>query len=385
MASFPWDDALGYPTREVSVGKLLGVALVVTYLLSHPLRRRTPLPWPLWAVGAFLVVAAVSLVRSGRIADGATQAMRYVLFAALAVLVVQLVTDRARLTSLVQVFVASSTVAAAVGTFRFLTSMTGRASGPIGEANDFAYVLAAAIPLAVHLAWRRPERRVVWAAASVVLGVTVALTLSRGAIVGLAVAALWAALQSRAIARALVAVALVGGVLGLGLVAVDSSFVDRRLHAKVAVADENWASRKALWRAALDMAAEEPILGVGTGLYPHRAAEFVVDEPYRIVEPVAHNAYLEILAEDGALGLVAFVAFVAGSGVMLVRTGRRARGGGDGEGWALALALQASLVVAVVGAGFLSVQIAPPIWLTCSLAVPVAATVQTRARSGAGP
>ena len=166
VASFPWDDALGYPTREISVGKLLGAGLVVTYLLSRPHRRWVPVPKVFWVLLAFLGVLAVSLLRSGRVADGAVQSMRYVLFAVFYFLVVQLITDRARLMRLAQVFVVSSAVAAMVGTFRFLTSMTGRASGPIGEANDFAYVLATAVPLAVYLAWRKREHRVIWLVAT---------------------------------------------------------------------------------------------------------------------------------------------------------------------------------------------------------------------------
>jgi putative inorganic carbon (HCO3(-)) transporter len=375
VASFPWDDALGYPTREVSVGKLLGVALVVSYLASRPHRRWVPVPKVFWVLLAFLGVLVVSLLRSGRVADGAVQSMRYALFAAFAFLVVQLITDRARLVRLAEVFVVSSAAAAVVGTFRFLTSMTGRASGPIGEANDFAYMLATATPLALYLAWRQRERRALWLLASGVLLITIALTLSRGAIVGLGLAALWAALHSRTIAKGLVA-AIAGVVLLGGVVlAVDSKWVDDRLNAKTAVVDENWASRKALWRGAIDMFQEEPLLGVGTGLYPHRAAEFVYDEPWRIVEPVAHNAYLEVLAEDGVIGLTLFVAFIGGSWVILARARRAARRADDADGAWLALAVQASAIVAVVSAAFLSVQVAPPIWLTAAMGLALASSI----------
>jgi O-antigen ligase len=273
------------------------------------------------------------------------------------------------------VFVVSSTVAATVGSFRFLASMAGRASGPIGEANDFAYVLATAVPLAVYLAWRHREHRVLWLVAGVVLLVTIALTFSRGAVVGLAVAALWAALHSRTVAKGLVGAVVGAAVVGGVLVAVDSPWVNDRLHAKTAVADENWASREALWRGAIDMFQEQPLLGVGTGLYPHRAAEFVRGEPWGIVEPVAHNAYLEVLAEDGAVGLTLFVVFIAGSWIILVRARRAARDADDTDAAWLALAVQGSAIVAVVSAASLSVQIAAPIWLTAAMAVPLAASV----------
>jgi putative inorganic carbon (HCO3(-)) transporter len=375
VATFSWDDALGYPTREVSVGKLLGVVLVVAYLASRPHSRWVTVPKVFWILLAFICVLVVSLLRSGRLADGAVQSMRYVLFAVFYFLVVQLVTDRTRLMRLAAVFVVSSMAAAVVGSFRFLASMTGRASGPIGEANDFAYALATAVPLAFYLAWRYRQHRVFWLVASGVLLVTIALTFSRGAVVGLAVAGLWAALHSRRIAKGLVAGIVAVAVIGGTLLAIDFHWVSQRINAKTAVADENWASREALWGGAIAMFEEEPLLGVGTGLYPHRAAEFVHGEPWGIVEPVAHNAYLEVLAEDGAIGLSLFVAFIAGTWITLVRARRAARRAGDTDGAWFTLAVQASAIVAVVSAGFLSVQTAPPIWLTAAMAVPLAASM----------
>ncbi|HTI78506.1 MAG TPA: O-antigen ligase family protein [Mycobacterium sp.] len=385
VATFPWDDALGYPTREVSVGKLLGVALVVAYLASRPHRRWVPVPKVFWVLLVFLGVLAVSLLRSGRVADGVVEFLRYCMFAAFAFLVVQLVTDRARLVRLAEVFVISSTAAAAVGTFRFLVSTTGRASGPIGEANDFAYVLATAVPLALYLAWRHRERQVLWLLATGILLVTIALTFSRGACVALALAGLWAAMHNRTIAKRLVATVAGVALLGGAVLALNSKWVEDRINAKTAVADENWASRRALWRGAIEMFQQEPLLGVGTGLYPHRAAEFVHDEPWGINEPVAHNAYLEVLAEDGVVGLTLFVAFIGGSWVGLVRARCAARTVDDADGAGLALAVQASAIVAVVGAVFLSVQIQPPIWFTAAMGVALAASIGADAPARRSP
>jgi O-antigen ligase len=123
------------------------------------------------------------------------------------------------------------------------------------------------------------------------------------------------------------------------------------------------------------MFREQPVLGVGTGLYPHRAAEFVHGEPYRIVEPVAHNAYLEVLAENGVIGLILFVVFIGGSWVVVTRARRAARRVDDVDGAQMALAIQAGTIVAVVGAMFLSVQIAAPIWLTAAMGLVLAAHI----------
>lgn len=66
--------------------------------------------------------------------------------------------------------------------------------------------------------------------------------------------------------------------------------------------------RLAHWQAALDMAEDKPILGVGLGNYE------AVYNRYRLInwrEPLghAHNYYLNILAETGIPGLFAYAAF----------------------------------------------------------------------------
>ena len=66
--------------------------------------------------------------------------------------------------------------------------------------------------------------------------------------------------------------------------------------------------RLAHWQAALNMAEDRPLLGVGLGNYE------VVYDRYRLInwrEPLghAHNYYLNILAETGMLGLFAYVTF----------------------------------------------------------------------------
>jgi O-antigen ligase len=378
IAAFPWDDALGYPTRTVSVVKLLGLALAGAYLLTTARTERLRMPPLLWPVLAFVVVMTVSLVLAGDVREGLTQALRYVLFAGFVFLLVQIVTDRRQIVVVAQVFVASAAVAGVVGSFRFLTSMAGRASGPIGEANDFAYVLATALPLALFLVWRGGRWKPAWVVATGVLTVTVGLTLSRGALLGLGLALVWAALHGRTTVRASAAVVVCLGVIAAGLLVFERPFVEERLNAKVAVSDENWASRQALWHGALDMAADHPVLGVGTGLYRERADEYVDGDPYLIERPVAHSAYLEVLAENGALGLVAFLAFVIGSWVLLVGAHRSARAAEDDDGAHLAAALQGCWIVAAVAAAFLSVQIAPPLWLVGGLAVPLAATMPAR-------
>lgn len=76
----------------------------------------------------------------------------------------------------------------------------------------------------------------------------------------------------------------------------------------VDINDENYAvlERLAHWQAALDMAQEQPWLGVGFGNYePAYADHALINWPYPLGH--AHNYYLNLLAETGAVGLAAYL------------------------------------------------------------------------------
>jgi O-antigen ligase len=330
---------------------------------------RTPLVLgpTLPALVVFNVLLVVTLLTSDDIGQGLPQLLRYASFAALFVLIAQIVQNRTQVIVLVSVLTGSAALASVVGLGRFFTEVSDRVAGPIADANDFAYLLATVLPLGVYLILRGGRARIVWFLATVVIGVAIVGTLSRGTAVSLVVMALW--LMTRASLRSVAATLLVFGVLAAGALAFQRDFIEDRLYTKSVAADESIESRQALWRGALEMAGDHPVLGVGTGQYRFRAAEYVVDDPFDLYQPLAHNAYLEVLAENGVLGLVAFGAYIVGTWLVL-RSVRRARADDDDrDAQHLVTALQASFIAAVVGAMFLSVQITPPLWFLGALAV----------------
>jgi phosphatidylglycerophosphate synthase len=77
------------------------------------------------------------------------------------------------------------------------------------------------------------------------------------------------------------------------------------------------------------------------------------------------------MAEIGALGLFAFVAFLVSSWRLLGRARRRAVAEDDRDGRRLTTAMQASLIVAIVAGVFLSEQLTTPFWLFGALAAVV--------------
>jgi putative inorganic carbon (hco3(-)) transporter len=246
---------------------------------------------------------------------------------------------------------------------QFLSGEADRAGGPISNPVDFGYLLAAFLPIAVYLMLEDKERRVLWIACIPPIVAAILATLSRGALVGLGALLVWGVATRRIklgwlVGSAFTLAAIVGFALLLW-----GPLIEERVEQKSDVASENLQSREALWRGAVLMSMDNPVTGVGPNRYGPESVDYVRDNPVVIEEPVAHNAYLEILAENGPFALLAFVAFLAGSWMMLARQRRASRRARDPAGSRLATALQASLLVAIVGALFLSEQLTIPFWL----------------------
>jgi O-antigen ligase len=373
VAAFPWDDMLGFPTETVSIIKILGALLMIGYFLRALSRDEdVRLPSTLPALVAFVMLVLLSLMLSGDVESGLSKTLRYLLFGAFTFLFVQLVRSRAELVTILRVLVTSSTVAALYGIVNFVTGHVERVSGPIGEANDFAYVLASVLPFGVYLTLRDRRLRVLWALCSAVIVLALFGTLSRGALVGVAAVVLWAVATRRTrVGGVLAGTVVVAGTLLLAFT-LWRPLIDERLAAKSVVAQANVDSRQAYWSAAARMAADHPILGVGPGRFGIEASKYVLNDPINIERPVVHNSYLEVLAEGGVPTLIAFIALIFGSWRLLARARVRFRERDDRDGLRIVAATQASLVVAIVSANFLSVQITIPLWLLAGIAAVLA-------------
>jgi O-antigen ligase/tetratricopeptide (TPR) repeat protein len=175
----------------------------------------------------------------------------------------------------------------------------------------------------------RPESgaRLLHGVAALLAGASLALSLSRGAIVavGAALLALGLCLAAGGLARRR---ALAAGLLFLALALLLGrlawSGIGERFAALRANPDVVDAVRAGLWRDTLRIAADFPLLGAGVGsfarIYPSYRTipgSLAVDHP--------HNDYLEILAGGGVAGLGLFAWFVAAVLLAVARAGRRRR------------------------------------------------------------
>jgi len=369
VAALPWEGLLGFPTETVTVAKLLGLLVFVSVAISVVSgERRLRAPSTGVAVTILALAVGISLTLSPDPAAGVAKTLSYLLFIAFFFAVVQLVDDRRDLVRILRVITLSVTAAGCWGLAAFLSGEEARAAGPIEDPNDFGYLMAATLPMALYLAVGRTPDRWLWRACVPILLAAMLATFSRGVLVALAAAAVWAIATRRIRLGGLAATgAAIVAVLAAGLL-LFGSLIGERVEQKESIASENVSSRQALWRGAVAMTADRPLVGVGPGRFGVESVDYVRDDPIALRDPVVHNSYLEILAETGPVALAAFVAFIAGTWLSLSRLGRGRRAAGDVDGRKLVTALQASLLIAIVGALFLSQQLAAPFWLVGALA-----------------
>jgi len=380
VAATPWEGWLAYPTETVTLVKLLGLLLVVSYMFRLlATRERLTFPSTTIAVVLFVLLAGLSLIAGGDIQGGLEKWVRYLSFAGFFLIATQLVRDRAQVIPVLKVLVLSGAAAGAVGAVRFLAGTVDRARGPIADTNDFAFLLAVLLPIAAYLFIRERTGRPIWGACFMVLLTSTLATLSRGALVALAALGVWLILSGRIRWRALAAaLAVVVGLVGITALAAPGLLTDR-LEARERTTEDAARTREALWDAALDMSVDHPVLGVGTGRFETELPNYVRDAPSGVGNPgaegsvkTAHGTYVEILAEGGIVTLAAFVAFLAGSWRLLSRSRTESARAGDMDGLLLASALQASLMVALIAGTFLSMQVNIAFWLLGALAAALA-------------
>lgn len=227
-----------------------------------------------------------------------------------------------------------------------------RAFGTFGQPNPFGALMGLTLPLALGTAWgylisawqhrRELARWKMDVALMALYGIMAGIILggllvswSRGAWIGFAAAVvvmIW--LTPPKLWQGTLAMVAVGGILvGLwsaGLLPTSvsdritsftedfSGFKDMR---GAVINDENFAvvERLAHWQAAVRMAEERPIFGVGFGNYEAAYEKFaLVNWPLALGH--AHNYYLNLLAETGLVGLIAYLVM----GLIIIRLTFRA-------------------------------------------------------------
>lgn len=366
VASFYFDSYLAVGLGLLTIGKLVGVLTGGAWFFSWAVARRPVVVDSLfWVLGGLTAWIALALAAAYDSLAGMAVASRYLTFFLLVFLVVQTVnSDRRQAARLVDVAVAAAAVSAVLGLLNFFVLHADRAGGPLADPNDFGFLLAVTVPLAMLAARRaaRPVRQALAVLALTLIAAAILVSFSRGALIGLAAAGTWAVATRRLAVRWGVIAAT--GVLAVALVIYhwEPQLVESGLERKQHVASSNVDARLVAWSVAGQEFASSPLLGVGPGNFESRFDEFGLPVETGQGPITTHNAYLNVLAELGAPGLALFVAYLAMSWARL-----RRRAPGDPDGDALQSALAAGFLIAMVGSFFLTEQFYSPLWLLPAL------------------
>jgi O-antigen ligase len=335
---------------------LLVYAVLVTRTTTE-LRRTS---WLAGAVLVFVGAAAASSFQALEPAESVKKMFIFLTAAALFFTVIHVCRTRRQLVAVAAGGVVALLIASGQGVLQryvgeFSThgfeaggEIVRRVQGSFGHPNQYGGFVAVLIPLAVaFVATRAFPLALRWMAAAALALALPALVFSyvRGAIAALVIGSLiWLALlRPRAAALAAVGVAVVG-----------FAFAPATLRERF---ESNTTSggdvtlREDLWGAALDIYADHPVLGVGLNNFgeayaqlpavlPNATQRRLLHNTEVLTPPHAANQYLNILAEQGVVGIAAFAlfAFVA---VAAVYRGSRAV---DPAARAISLAMGAGLL-----------------------------------------
>jgi len=232
--------------------------------------------------------------------------------------------------------------------------------GMLKDNNDLCLALNMNIPILFYLGMANKKamvRRLCWIA-MLLCGVAVLITGSRGGFLTLAAVTGILVLKSR--------YRVVGAAMGMTLVFLFIIFLPKDIRERLETLkdptkESSAASRLYAWGVAMNMIAENPVLGIG---YSNFLGNFRRYESNRVGRPggglegdqhVAHNSYLQVWAESGTPAFLGFLTMII-STILLMRRLRRRMRARAGPRWFLCYThmIEVSLCAFLIGGTFLN-------------------------------
>jgi O-antigen ligase len=366
----------------LSVMKGVGLLLFLSWMAASSTRGRSQVrsfaaanPVITWAAVALVGWSTMSIAWADSTSAAASSTERYLLNALLLPIVFGAVRRREHFVVVAAAFVAGAAASAAYG---FVQTVDGRLAGTIGDPNEEAAVLVAALALTAGLFATLPKespKRFWCLVAGLVCVLGLLNTVSRGGLVALVCMLIAGAIfggrwRSRAIAL------LVAGVTALGIYYAILAPGSARSHA----ASSSTSGRSDLWKVGWRMFQANPILGVGSGNFNHATIHYVADSgaltraDLIIDAPkVAHNVYLEVLDDLGIPGLAAFLTVLVASIALSLRAAKRYELAGDTPFELMSRCVVLAIIGILAADFFLSGEYSKQLWLLLALPAPLLA------------
>lgn len=391
-------DLLPFSGAALSFAKAVGLVLVISWLATIATRRQGNSDFvavhPVMSnvLLAFVAWVAMSAAWAEEPSASLEAVYRYGPNIVLLLIVFEAMREGKHVVWMLSAYLVGATASAA---YSILNPVGGvdanRLAGEGLNANELASALVVAIVIAGAFAVGGRGKPLVRLAAIGLMAMATAgtfLSLSRSGLVALAVA-LIASVGFGARWRGAAAVALV--LLSLSCVGYFAFIAPPDSTRRVTSAGDG-TGRTDIWAVGWRMVEAEPVHGIGAGNFPNtsihylfepgllKRSDFIVDTP-----KVAHNVYLEVLAELGVVGLALFMTILGFCIRHMHRAAQAFSRLGDRQLELIARAVLVATLATLAADFFASEQFSKQLWLLLALGPALAAIAQRAEERQAEP
>lgn len=364
----------------ISVVKWLGLVCCGYAAVRLARRKRMPVFFKAWEFNAFLVLFALATISNFTLSNpeglSFSPMAMYLNYLLLFLTTIAVVNNFERLRYSILAAIAGAAITSLYVIREYQASGTMRPGYIAGDSNYFATCTVLVIPFAVYFAKMKGPKWQRWFCIVSLLLMVVAFTLasSRGGLVGLIAVMGYMIVRSGRSRKS--AIALVALVLPLLLLA-PSSPLARMLHPSYG--DYLGSQiRHDFWMVGLDMIRKHWLVGIGLGNFT--AYSYTITQGIEGRHGMACNTFLELAAELGIPGLIAYCAILIGSfsaaGKLRAEGNRRK----DALLFYSGQSMQAGLIGFAAAAVFVSAQYQKPFWLMVALTATVPTLLRQKAR-----
>lgn len=241
-----------------------------------------------------------------------------------------------------------------------------RAGDSVGDGNYFSTSAALILPFVLLMIFysKKNSEKLFFSGCLLIAAVAIMLTGSRGGALAVATSMLYLIWHSRNRVRNLLLIAAVTLPLAVFL---PTSPLNRVLHKRTHGVN-TVQTRLEAWSAGMKMFEAHPIFGIGLGNF--KTLMPLYSPPDLDFKSVAHNTYIEYLAELGPIGLLFFLAIVFSAFQSFRRVRWRMRELDPKSFLYIAsLSLESGLLGYLVGAFFLSAEYEKLFWVVIFLSI----------------
>jgi len=383
-----------YPAfKTISLGKVVVGFTLLTVLFGQEMQERVSSPIN-WVMVAFAAAMLLSFPASHSSEAAAIVFSDYLKILVGYFLIIKVVNSRWRLVAFVLLLLLVNLKMSQFqirnyggGYWAGIRGEGAGSTGLFGNAGDFGVAMCTVLPvaLATFLGLKGSRWRWLGALSAGCFFLSILYSSSRGAALGLASVGLYFWLRGRRKLVGLI-VLLLAATLFWGLAPESYKTRFSTTHTEE---DTTGQHRLDLWRAGIEMFAQNPLTGVGIGNFPVVYQQRYLPPNAKVYEAIApHNIFIQAGSE---LGLPGLLCLLSGIGFILIVNGRTRRlallsGLPDGQLYAhLARGLEGGLVGFVVSGFFLTVLYYPHFYMLAALTVILGHVLEKRLAEEAAP